>query len=591
MYSMNWDLSSLYSDIKDPKIEKDLNSAKSLSNEFEKKYRGKLKDPETVKKGFKDLEKILTLMGKVSAYAYLLFSVDTQNPEYKSLLIKSEEISAEIYEKTAFFKLELLDLKDEDFDNILNHKDLDEYKNYLKNLRRQKPHKLSEKEEIIIQKKDLTGANGFERLYNEITSDFTFNLEIDGELKALTGSEIRGLFYHPEEKVRENATKVYYQKYEEFGKIINSIYNNIVKDHIVESNIRKYSDPMEPTHISNQIEKKTFDLMTEVITSSYPLVERYYLKKAKLMGKEKLKGSDLYAPMGKELENIPYKEAAKMVIEAYKNFDDEFGKYAKDFFEKSWIDAEIKKGKMGGAYCYGIAPNINPFIMANYTSKLRDVYTLAHEIGHGIHDIYASKNTYLNFHPPLVVAETASVFGEMLLTENLKKKTKIKDILLNLLSSKIEDIIATVYRQIMYILFEYRAYKKSYESFISEEEMSKIWWEEMVKMYGNSIDFFDVQKWNWSSIPHFFHYRFYCYAYSFGELFVIALFKKYKDEIKSGGDGKEFIKKYKEILSSGGSKSPYELAKIVDEDLNDKSFWEKGIEFIKEMIEEFEKFE
>ncbi len=591
MYSLNWDLTPLYNDISDPKITEDIEMAKSLANDFEKKYRGKLFKPETTLKAFKDLEMILTLIGKVMGYGYLLFSVDTQNSEYKKLLVKSEEVSTEIYEKTAFFKLELLNLKEEDFEKLLNFEGLKKYKNYLKNIKREKPHKLSEREEILIQKKDLTGVNGFERLYNEITSDFSFEIEINGEIKSLTGSEIRGLFYHPDEKLRERATITYYKKYEEFGKILNSIYNNIAKDHVIESQFRKYSDPMDPTHISNQIEKDTIDLMTKVITESYPLVERYYLKKAKLMGKEKLKGSDLYAPLGKELENIPYEEAAEMVIEAYTNFDREFGKYAADFFKKKWIDAEIKKGKMGGAYCYGIAPGLNPFIMANYTSKLRDVYTLAHEIGHGIHDIFASQNTYLNFHPPLVVAETASVFGEMLLTENLKKKTKIKDILLNLLSSKIEDIIATVYRQIMYILFEYRVHKKCAESFLSEDEICDIWWEEMEKMYGKSIEFFEVQKWNWSSIPHFFHYRFYCYAYSFGELFVIALFKKYKDEIDKGGSGENFIKKYKEILSSGGSKNPYELAKIVGEDLNDENFWKKGIKFIEEMIEEFEKFD
>ncbi len=585
MYSKNWDLTPLYSGIDDPLVELDLEKALKLAEEFEKKYRKNLETAKMVKDGLKDLEKILTMISKVRGYAYLLFSTDTQNGNYKQLLIKSEEFSTKIYEKTAFFELKLLKMEDDKFLEFLNSEELLEYKNYLKNLWREKSHKLSEREEILIEKKDLTGVDAFERLYSEITSDFTYTFEMDGEIKKLTGSEIRGLFYHPDEKVRERATITYYKKYEEFGKILNSIYNNIIKDHAMECEIRKYSDPMEPTHIANHIEKDTIDLMVDVITNSYSLVERYYRKKAELLGKKKLKGSDLYAPMGKELENIPYEEAAKMVIDAYGIFDEEFGNLAKNFFEKKWIDAEIKKGKMGGAYCYGISPEVNPFIMTNYNSKLRDVYTLAHEIGHGIHDIMASKNSYLNFHPPLVVAETASVFGEMLLTEKLKNETKMKDVLLNILSSKIEDIIATVYRQIMYILFEYRAHKRCQEGFLSEEDMCNIWWEEMERMYGDSIEFFEVQKWNWSSIPHFFHYRFYCYAYSFGELFVISLFKKYKEE------GREnFIKNYKEILSSGGSKNPYQLAEIVGENLNERSFWEKGIKFIEEMIEEFERF-
>ncbi len=575
-----WNLDDLYHGVDDPAIQQDFSRLEEMAAGFEAEFRGRLDNPATVLEALQRLEAINALFSRLRAYAYLEYSTDTDNHVFRRLVVRSDELSAALDEKMIFFRLEILDLAPDVFEAIAAAPRLETYHNYLRQIWKFRPHKLTEPEEVIISKKDLTGKNAFVRLYDELTSAFEFPMTIDGQEETLPASALRSLFFHPDAGLRKQAIEVYYNRYAENANILNNTYNNIVKDHLVECDLRHYADSITPTHMANQVEAGSIELMMDQVTEAYTLVQEYYKLKARIMDVPVIRGSDLYAPVGDLIRDIPFQRAREMVVAAYREFDPDMGEMADGFFERRWIHAPVSKGKRGGAYCYGPGPDLHPWVLTNYTGNLRDVYTLAHELGHGVHDLLATDQTYLNYHPPLVAAETASVFGEMLLTDQLKREISMREQLLWFYCGKIEDIIATVYRQTMYTLFELRSHQGIGREMLSSDELCDMWWEEMTRMYGEAVEFLPDQRWTWASIPHFFHYRFYCYAYSFGELFVLCLYGKYREE------GKPFVEKYKQILRSGGSRTPYELVASVGEDLDDPGFWRKGFVAIRAWLDD-----
>jgi oligoendopeptidase F len=577
-----WDLSELYAAAADPRLEADIRRVGEMAAAFAARYRGRLADPDTVAAALVEMEAIDQLFGRIRAYVYLEFSTDTAGHAFKALLVRTDELGAALDEQMVFFRLELLALPETAFAAIAASPRLAGYRHYLRQLGKYRPHQLEEKEEVLVGKKDITGKSAFVRLYDEVTSAFTFTLTVDGERRTLPSSAMRSLLYHPDPKMRAQATRVLYARYKKFGPILTTVFNSIVKDHGIECGLRRYADPESPTHLANQVEEGTIRRMMTQVADAYPLVQAYYRLKARIMGLKRVKGSDLYAPVGEAVRDIPYPEAERMVREAYASFDPEFGEQAGRFFERSWIHAEVRSGKRGGAYCYSPGPSEHPYVLVNYTGQLRDVYTLAHELGHGLHGLLAAGQTYLNYHPPLVAAETASVFGEMLLSDAVRRRLKRRGQRIGFYCNKIEDMIATVFRQNMYTAFEMDVHRRIGREILSPEELGEAWWREQARLYGDAVAFLPLQRWTWSAIPHFFHSRFYCYAYSFGELFVLCLHQKYREE------GASFVERYKALLRAGGSASPYELAASVGESLDSDTFWEKGLTAIGEWIHELE---
>ncbi|MHA1972328.1 MAG: M3 family oligoendopeptidase [Candidatus Hodarchaeales archaeon] len=580
-----WDLNFMYEGYDDPQIDVDLESAEKMADELAK-YRGKIVSGEVSAEELltilQKIEKISDLTSKAGGYGFLLFAQETTNENYKMLRDRMEKRATDISNKLIWARLEISKLDEEAAKNYLSNPILSNYHHFIEVNRLNKPYLLSEPEEKILNMKRLVGINAWNNFYDEYTAAFQFEVEIEGERKVLSSGELRPLFRDPRPEVRKEAFQKYYSKYAENKIAIAHCFNNVWKDHGQNVELRKYPDTMTVAHIRNQTDEKIVETMMDVVRKNYDLVQEYYKTKAKLLyNQDKILGSDLYAPLGKDIK-YTWEEAKEMVLEAYSEFDEEIGEIAKSFFEHRLIDSEVRKTKMTGAFCAAVSPELDPVIHLSFNGTPDSVSTLAHEMGHAIHDKYASKKqTLFNFHPPLVVAETASVFGEQILIGKLLKSMENEEAKLKLIASQIEDAIATISRQTMYVFFEKECHEKGSRQTLPAEEMSKIWDKYVKEAYGDSVDFLPEQSWNWATIPHFIMTRFYCYAYSFGMLFVLGLYQKYLEE------GDSFIPKYKAILEAGGSQFPVDLAASVGLDITKPEFWQAGFDYLKSLLKEF----
>ncbi len=581
-----WDLSFLYQGINDPEIDEDLNQAKEIADELNK-YRGKLKNGELSAQEllelFQQTEKVQTLVSKGEGYGFLLFVQETTNEDHKAIYAKMQQQEVEIQNKLIWITLELNDLQEKLVEKYLKNPLLSNYHHFIEVQRLQKPYLLSEPVEQVLLQKSLVGNEAWLKFYQEYTAAFQYEVEIEGKIKTLSPGEIYPLIRDPNPDTREKVFKTYYQKYAENSIAISHCFNNIWKNHGQNVDLRKYPTTMTPAHIRNQTDEKIVQTMMRIIKNNYSLVQDYYKLKAQLMGQgEKIKGSDLYAPLGKVIK-YTWNEAKQMVLDAYKEFDSEIGDIIDGFFQRNLVDSEVRKTKRTGAFCVGIAPDFDPVIHMSYDGTADGISTLAHELGHGLHDLFSGrKQTLFNFHPPLVAAETASVFGQQILIEKLLKIMKDEEAKLKLLASQLEDAIATISRQTMYVFFERECHEKGAKENLSAKQMSDIWDKHVKDAYGDAVDFLPEQSWNWATIPHFLDPRvFYCYAYSFGMLFVLGLYQKYREE------GQIFIPKYKRILEAGGSQFPIDLAASVGLDLTKPDFWQAGFDYLRKLLEDF----
>ncbi|MBP7867450.1 MAG: M3 family oligoendopeptidase [Acidobacteria bacterium] len=575
-----WDLSGLYRSPDDPALARDMETLEPLAEAFERKFRGTLDAAGTVLRAIACYEEIQALLSRVRAYAHLAFAVRTDDPTLQKLLVKTDLLEARLEEKLVFFRLELMERGGPALDAFIDDPRLAGYRTFLRHLRAFAPHRLSEPEEVVTARKDVTGRLAFTRLYEELTASFVFGAEVRGEARVRTGSEMRALFYDPDPDVRRQAVEAYYGRYGEHGAVITTVFNSLAQDHALECGTRRWGDPLAPSLADNLLERSTLDRMRGVIAGAYGLVGEYYRLKAGLLGVERLTGADLYAPVGDPAPLCDFPSAERLTREAYGRFHPEAGRLAGLFFDERLIHAPVAKGKQGGAFCYGPGPSCRPYILLNHTGQLRDVFTLAHELGHGIHDLLASGRSWLNYHPPLVAAETASVFGEMLLTERLLETPMTPGQRVGFLCGRLEDAIATLFRQNMYIDFEWDTHTRIAGEILSADELCAAWETRARDLYGGVVDFLPEQRWNWAAIPHFFRYTFYCYAYSFGQLFVWCLFRKWKEE------GGAFAGKFMDLLAAGGSRTPAELAGSVGEDLDSPAFWEKGLSVFRGYLDE-----
>ena len=433
-------------------------------------------------------------------------------------------------------------------------------------------------EEKIVNEKDNTGSNAFGRLFSEITSSLSFTLEKDGQPAELNLSQILSLLHEPDRGLRQRAMETLYQGLSQHGQVLTFIYDTLIQDHLTMDRLRDYPNPMAPRHLSNEIDGAAVKTMMEVSEANYDLAHNYFRLKAKLLGLPRLALFDQYAPVGKEVRPFPYAQAREVILDAFDAFDPKFREIAGEFFAKNWIDAEIRKGKRGGAFCSSPSPQLHPYILCNYDDNLRDVMTVAHELGHGLHGSLSRKQNYFNYYTPLTTAETASVFGEMLVFDYLLGQQTDPQVQVALLAGKIEDIFATVFRQNVLTRFEELAFSARKEKRLTPEALGNLWLGANSKYYGDAIDMPDGYKWGWSYIPHFIHSRFYCYSYVFGQLLVLALYRMYKDE------DKRFVPKYLALLEAGGSDTPENLLKSLGVDIQNREFWQKGFDEIRNLL-------
>lgn len=581
---VKWDLSDLYSGPDDPEIRSSVEKCLRSASLFERKYRNavsssKLSAAEFLKV-LKKLESISESAAKVYSYAQLLHASNTGDPKAGALLQYVREKYAEIKGHLLFFDIEWLKLPEKKAESFIKNKKLARYRHSLKTRRSRKPHMLGEKEEKIMMEKSVAGAEAFRRLFDEIVADMRFEVKTGGRTKRVNETAVLSLLHSPDRTIRKSAARALTRGLRENSKTLTFIFNTLVADHWLDDRIRMYKTPMSSRHLSNEIDAGIVDGMLETCEANYGIVSRYYKFKSKLLGLKRFADYDRYAPVSSVQRKIGYGEARKTVVESLEDFSPEMAGIARLFFKNSWIDAELRNGKYGGAFSHGTVCSAHPYILMNYQGTPRDVMTLAHEIGHGIHQFLSRKNGHFQSGAPLTTSETASVFSEMLVFHELKRRCAEKD-KLALLCGKLEETFATVFRQTAMTRFEQSLHEaRRSEGELPTERISELWTEANRKMFGDSVTLTnDYGSW-WMYIPHFIHSPFYCYSYSFGEILVLSLYDEYARRQS------EFVPGYLELLSAGGSNSPEVLIRKTGVDISAPGFWSKGFGVLEEMLEE-----
>ena len=570
---MNWDLSALYKS--DEALDIDLENAKEKAINFEKMYKNGLKNVNSRDfiEALREYENISQILGKIMTYAFLKFATDSSNGGY---FAKYQEEYTKVSEYLLFFELDfnrLSKVKQQEFIDGTQ-----KYKFYLQSLQVEKPYQLSAKEERILLKKSTTGGSAFSRLFDEHFSRLKFTH--DG--KKISEEEILSLLHNPSREVRKKAASSFSKGLKPHQPLLAYIYNMIKTDHKSDCELRGYKNPEQFRHLGNKISQKSVDALVEAAEDSFDLVQDYYVKKAELLGLEQLYDYDRYAPLEKKEEEYSFERSKEIVLNAFEKFSPQFASIAKKAFNEGWIDVLPKDGKRGGAFSHPATPDTHPYVLLNHTNRRRDLFTLAHELGHAIHQYLSRDVGYLGSDTPLTTSETASVFAEMLVFDYIKD-TLNEDEKISLYSGKIEDIFATLYRQINFTTFERKVH--AHEGELNLDTFNKYWLEESKKMFGSSVKLGKSYEMWWSYIPHFIHSPFYCYSYSYGQLLVLALYGLYKS-----GKSDNFVENYICFLSAGGSKSPKELIEKFDFNIDDKEFWKIGIEEIRKLLTEFKEF-
>ncbi len=579
--SVTWDLSDLYAGVDDPKLTADLEALEERARRFAESYRGRIASlaPAEFAAALSEYELLGRDQQFPGAYAQLLFCADSLNPRHGALLQQVQEHEVAIGRNLLFFTLEIVAIPDDRFAELLEHPSVANYRHYLEHIRSERPHRLTEPEERILMEKSLTGRAAFQRLFDETLSAATFRLTVDGQTTELTLSELLSKLYEPERSVREAAAASLTEGLRERARLFTYIANTLAHDKAVDDRLTHYDHAEAARHLSDEVETATVHTMLDACVAHFDTVARYDRLKREILGLDTLYHYDRYAPMLPEEGTLPWEEACTLVVDSYARFTPRLGEMAQRFFTERWVDAEVRPGKRGGAFCMGIAPGQHPYVLMNYLGRKRDVLTLAHELGHGIHDLLASEQPFLEYHPSLAAAETASVFGEMLTFDALLRQEMPSRERLSLLCNQLEDIFATVFRQTAMYRFEQRLHAARREKGeLVAEQIGALWQEAMQAMFGDSVVMGEGHRDWWMYIPHFIHTPFYVYAYAFGQLLVIALYARYQQE------GDAFVPRYLEILSAGGSRRPADLMALAGIDISRRQFWEDGLQVVDGLV-------
>jgi len=580
-----WDLTVLYKDVDDPNIQKDMGYYLEQAEAFANEYRGKVGelDAEELYEAMDRIEKIYDGAGRVVSFAFLNYSTDTADPKLGALVQKATEFDANLDQKLLFFMLEWNLLPDDHTKKMIVNPTLAKYAHHLEAERRYKPYQLSEPEERILSEKSVTGNSAWTRLFTQLTSAMRY--DFDGQ--QLNQTQLMTRLYSPDRETRKKAADSLTVGLNSKKMELTYIYNTVIADKASNDKLRGYPTWISSRNLSNKAPDAVVDALIGAVTSNYELVARHYRLKRALLGVDELMDYDRYAPLpfdDVEEETYTWSQAKEIILNAFNAFSPNMAEVASYFFDKNWIHAAVLPNKRGGAYASPVTPSAHPYVFVNFEGRARDVATLAHELGHGIHMYLSGKaNGLYGLYTPLTTAEMASVFGEMLVFSDLMRRESRPKAKLAMLAGKIEDTFATVFRQISMNRFEHGFHTtRRTEGELPTERINAIWMETQQAMFGDSVNLREEYSQWWSYIPHFLNTPGYVYAYAFGELLVLALYQLYQEQ------GASFAPKYLDVLAAGNSDYPDKILATVGVNLNDPHFWQKGLDAIQGLIDQEE---
>jgi oligoendopeptidase F len=578
-----WTLADIFDSPTDPAIEQAITEAKELVAQIESlrpTLSAAMSGP-AFAAALGLFEQFVALSHRLGSYGGLWFAADTQSQGALAFIGQSEQLLTELNNRVLFFNLWWKSIDDDNARRLMEFSGDIRYS--LEQDRLFKNYTLSEAEEKIINLKDVNGNNALVTLYDMLTNKFVFELEVDGEKKRLTRGELMTYVRSPSAEVRAAAYQELYRVYGQEASILSQIYTHLVRDWDSEQvKLRGIPSAIAVRNLANDVPDSVVDTLLTVVAEQAPIFQRYFTLKAHWLGLPKLRRYDLYAPIGTTASRkIDYSQAVDMVLDSLTHFSPEFGAHARRVFAENHIDAEIRPTKRGGAFCASILPELTPWVLANYTGEPRDIATLAHELGHAIHAMLAAHHSPLTFHSALPLAETASVFAEMLLTDRLLAETTDPHQKRDLLVAAVDDAYATVLRQTCFVIFE-KAAHQLIATGGSMDDLNALYLDNLRQQFGQSLDLSDDFQHEWIAIPHIYHTPFYCYAYSFGQLLALSLYQQYKNE------GEAFKPRLLKILAYGGSASPAQILSEAGINMADPDFWRGGFSVIAGMITELE---
>ena len=578
-----WDLRDLYPGRESPALSKDLAQAAAAAKEFRASYAGKLAalSGEEFGAAIAAYERLDETLGRVMSYAELAYSGDQSDPELAKFYQTMQERVNEISTQVLFFTLEINRIDDAVLAEKLKVASLARYAPWLRDVRVRRPHDLPDEIERLLHEKRVAGRNAWTRLFDETMAGLRF--PIDG--KELTSAEALHLLSDKDRKVRKNAAKSIGGVLGKNLRLFSLITNTLAKDKAIEDQWRKYPRPISERNVSNLVEDEVVDALISAVRQAYPkLSHRYYALKAKWFGVPQLDYWDRNAPLPDSDEKIiPWPKARDLVLDAYARFSPDLAAVARPFFERGWIDAPARPGKSPGAFAHPTVPSAHPYLLLNYLGKTRDVMTLAHELGHGVHQVLAARQGQLLSATPLTLAETASVFGEMLTFQSLLAAETDPRRRKAMLAGKVEDMLNTVVRQIAFAEYEIRVHDERRQGELMPDRLCEIWLDVQRESLGPALRFDEEYRTYWTYIPHFIHSPFYVYAYAFGDCLVNSLYAAYQRA--SAG----FAEKYLDMLRAGGTKRHKELLAPFGLDASDPAFWSSGLNVVSGFIDELEK--
>ncbi len=575
-----WDLEPLVHGRGADGVDALLDEAAQRGDAFAERYRGKLGelDAGELAAAMHELEEIWDRVGRAGSYASLSYSLNTEDPERGALMQRTRERATAIETTLLFFELEWNELPDERAEELLGAGELDFCRHYLQTTRRYRPYQLSEPEERVLTETNVTGPSAFRRLFTEQTS--SVRVDLPGEDEPVPFMEALALLQDPSRETRAEAAGAVTEALKPGLRTRGFVFNTLLQDKATKDRLRGYPHWLASRNLANEASDESVQALIDAVVSRYDIAQRWYRLKARLLGVDKLAYYDRMAPVGESDERVAYDEAQKIVLDCYSGFSPELGQLAAGFFDEGYIDGPPRPGKRGGAFCSYTVPSHHPYVMLNYTSRPSDVLTMAHELGHGVHAALARPRGVFEFTGPLTVAETASIFGETIVLEALLERAPDKASRLSLLAESLDGAVAAIFRQIAMNRFEDRIHTARREQGeLPVEGFAEHWLATQADLLGDSVDVSDDYGLWWSYVWHFVDTPGYVYAYAYGHLLALSVFRRYEEE------GERFVPSYLELLSAGGSRSPEELGQIVGVDLADPGFWSSGLDLVERQLE------
>ncbi len=525
-------------------------------------------------------QEIAGYSSRLGAYAYLWFSENTKNLEARSFKTKVEERLTALSNRLLFFDLWWQGVDKDNARRLMTG--TGSFRYHLETIRRYQPHTLSEPEEKIINVKNITGRSAVNTLYDVVTNSFTFTLTVKGKRLTLTREELTAYLRHPSARLREAAYHELYRVFAGQHDLLGEIYKTLVNDWKAENlQLRRFSSPIATRNLGNDIPDQAVTALLAVCRRNAGIFQDYFRIKARLCKIKPMSRYHIYAPHRTEQKTYRYQDAIRMVLEAYRGFSPKLAELAQRVLDEHHLDAPTRPGKIGGAYCYSVVPGLTPYVLLNFTGEARDIATMAHELGHAVHGMLAEKHSVFTFHSTLPLAETASVFGERILSDALMNQERDKKVRQGLLVNQLDDIYATILRQAYFVLFENRAHGMIADG-ATVKDLAQTYVSDLRQQFGKAIRVPEEFQWEWLTIPHIFASPFYCYAYSFGNLLVLALYRTYQKE------GAAFVPKYLDLLSTGGSEPPQSILDKVGVDMASELFWQSGFDTVSAMVRQLE---